>query len=92
MTSFPRTIRDSGVVSPSRMIVQGDASRSGFGENSKRIFVRLPDGFLVLIRAGFLVVIQGRRTCCLRTGMLGRRRRRNCFIPLLKYWALKLRR
>ena len=36
---FPRTIRDSDIVSPSRMIVQGDASRFGF-EDSGRIFVR----------------------------------------------------
>ena len=36
------TIRDSDVVSPSRMIAQGDASRFGFhNENSKRLSVKL---------------------------------------------------
>ena len=37
---FRRTIRDSDVVSPSRMIAQGDASRFGFyNENSKRLSI-----------------------------------------------------
>ena len=36
---FPRTIRDSDVVSPSRMIAQGDASRFGFSGNSTKISI-----------------------------------------------------
>ena len=36
---FPRTIRDSDVVSPSRMIAQGDASRFGAASDGKRLII-----------------------------------------------------
>ena len=41
-------------------------------------------GLLLLLELRFLVVILGRRTCYLRTGMWLRRRRGSCFIRLWK--------
>lgn len=39
---FPRTIRDSDVVSPSRMIAQGDASRYWRAGDMRRLYIRIP--------------------------------------------------
>ena len=62
---FPRTIRDSDVVAPSRMIAQGNASRYwGLGTEDSFVFKFL-FGILRISLLLSLVVILGKRTCCL---------------------------
>ena len=86
--TFPRTIRDSDVVSPSRMIAQGDGSAFGFMEDwgSKPLVIeRLRSGFSFLLSVSRRH--SGQANILFADGHVGSETLRQLGYPSLENWA-----